>query len=203
MHKQSRNPNIIIRRFNDPKIQEYGYLSSHFPEEMMYAFRKSENIYNNHFLIGPLYFDNKLQIGITGTIKQNETADPMVTMFREMGEEVGVYPKHPDASLELDITEELQTNSRKYTKRNFYVYEVNIQDCEKVSKIEDGKYINKEKDTVDRDKVGCFLFASYEEARQFLETKNIYRYFSLDRICGVGAVSVAYAKHFLKGMGKY
>lgn len=171
---------IYIRLFNSAntgaKLSDQKIPFGYFPWEMRVALQKS-NIPRDNFIICPIYKNIKsgeisdVQPGITGHIEEGEAN--MSAFSREAGEEIGIIP---DVFLEP-----------VFKTKKFCIYSVNVHDCVKVKKNEEGKY--SEFRQLTGDKVGGFIYGDFYSILRYINSQ-IYRYNNLDTdIIGVSMIS--------------
>jgi hypothetical protein len=171
---------IYIRLFNSPnsgvKLSDKKIPFGYFPWEMRIGLQKSK-IPQHNFIICPIYKNMKsgeisdVQPGITGHVEDGETN--FAAFSREAGEEIGIIP---DLFLEP-----------VFKNKKFCIYSVNVQNCIKVKKNEQGKH--SEFTELTGDKVGGFIHGDFYSISKYINSE-IYRYNNLDTdIIGVSMIS--------------
>jgi hypothetical protein len=171
---------IYIRLFDAPelgvKLSDKKIPFGYFPWEMRVALQKS-NIPPDNFIICPVYKNirsgqvSDVQPGITGHVEEGE--NNISAFSRESGEEIGLLP-----SVFLEPV---------FKTKKFSIYSVNIHDCIKVKKNEEGKYSEFTKLT--GDKIGGFIHGDFYSVLSYIGSQ-IYRYNNLDTdIIGISMIS--------------
>lgn len=157
--------------------------SKYFPKSMVNALKiglgNKGYIRQDDYIIGPVYSSGEFQIGMTGTIEKNES--PYHAICREMGEEIGLVPKHDKTLTEIKSFK-YQKNDQKIT---FTVYDAYIKHCVPVLDHQNNAVLSQNPDSTD--KVGCFIYGAKKDILSFLDS-HIYRYKSSDDIVGLAAI---------------
>jgi len=181
-----------VRRFSDREMKkENTEVSKWFPGPMRNALIYGVNdrygfIRDSDYVIGPLYTDGDLQIGVTGGVEVAENIK--IAAAREMGEEIGLVPSHLD---------ELQTSGRGvYGNKNMQTYNIYYRHCRPVLDSQNGISMSSGRDSKTQ-KVGVIVYGSKEQIVSFLDSDAIYIYQSADDLQGVGAFKI---KNILKLM---
>ena len=178
---------IYVRKFDQngcEKSDTNKYpVSRYFPKSMLVSLKiglgKNGSIRTNDYIIGPLYKGGEFQIGMTGTVEENESFHDAAA--RELGEEIGLMPRHNFA------LEPIRTNSYdKGGKRIiFTVYDAYIKKCMPVLAHQNNADLSKGNDC--SNKVGCYVYGLKKDILEFLNSP-IYRYKSEDDIVGLVAI---------------
>lgn len=186
---------IYVREFNENKYYQSNTNvfspSKYFPFPMKEILCKSKNIKDTDYILCPLYSkkDNFLksdfQLGVTGTVEEKE--DFKDTLFRELGEELGLIPK--------TINELKRFKWRRSHKDTieFVVYEANIKNCTLILDSDEKIFTVREENHIDK-KVGCYIYGELKDILQFLDSPKINRYKNEDEICGIVAIQKRIAK---------
>lgn len=167
-----------------------------FPGPMKKAFliEYGKHIYENDWILGPLYKRNKknkqgdFQVGATGTLEKGE--EHRNAAARELGEEIGIIPKPTQKYIDpLDQFNKIVDGH--YTKKNkqkvaMKVYTLYIKDTMPVTEYQ--HLANLSQDVDDKNfKSGIFVYGSKQDILKFMNNK-IYHFQSPDQIVGVAAV---------------
>lgn len=186
-----------VRRFSDQKMKtEKILISKWFPRPLRNGLffgltNKNGFIRQSDYIIGPLYKDGDLQVGVTGGVGIREPSKKAIS--REMGEEIGLVPINMD---------DLQKSGRgKYGNKFMQTYNIYIKDCFPVVDSLHGVSVSEKKDSRNN-KVGAIVYGSKNQIISFLSSEQIYIYKSNDKIQGVGAFKVSDIIPLLKN-GKY
>ena len=73
---------------------------------------------NDNYVLGPIYTDNELQIGISGSVKYTERN--LDGLIRELGEEIGICP--------IDIKYVNFINTQQNKNKTMNIYSISIKD---------------------------------------------------------------------------
>lgn len=177
---------IYIRKFSEQKSEsvliEKERIVPYFPKEMEDGFFRliSEGILNpTDWILCPIYSDDKIQIGITGTVKYGESSEE--AMSRELGEEVGLFPTSLGDKIIL-------TKWSNYFNRNFTVFFSYIKHTIPVPKYLDNCTLVEGKDN--RNKVGCYIYGEKENLLEYLGNSRINRYKNEDDLIGISMIPI-------------
>lgn len=144
------------------------------------------------WILCPLRIDGdsyKIQIGLTGTIKPNETAKNAV--IRELGEEIGLYAKEEKAII---VHSAVQPARKQYSARKITIFSVKLQDTQFLPSILEGKVFD-QKDT--ENKIGCIIYCKASMRNAYLLRNKIFRY-KEDKTMGAGFVHISAIMEYLR-----
>jgi len=153
--------------------------SGYFPEPMKKALY-NKSVKNNHYIICPLYTNGDIQAGVTGGVGVYEKYKDGI--IRELGEEIGLVP-YNKYNIKFIV-------NQKIGHKKMSTYISNIVDLHPVEKQWHNVKLLDDEDDSRYKKVGCLVYGTKKRALKFLNTDNIYRYFSHDNIIGIVAVNV-------------
>lgn len=158
--------------------------SQYFPFPMKNALYRLQNVIKpTDYILCPIYDDYTFQIGVTGTVEENEQFQN--AMLRELGEEIGLVPN------EMRYVKAYEWRRFGKPDTQFVVYEANINECEPVCENEHGADLSENNDRTDK-KVGCFVYGSKDSILEFLNKEDIYCYHSGDHIIGIAGVCMRF-----------
>lgn len=180
---------MLVRLFNEHSYREINpfsnkiyKVSDYLPQGMKKVLQerwKSDEFYEDDYIIGPLYTQNDYQVGVTGGVKQNEMYRMAIT--RELGEEIGLVPiSFRYLRKEKDIQDR---------NRTLVVYTLKYKNCTNILDHQHKLELDKGSDDR-RKKVGCFVYGSKQEVKNFFSKEHIYTYKSNDNIKGIVAIAV-------------
>lgn len=172
---------VYVRNFKSSHVKESNtFKNIYFPEPMQKAFRKSFSqgyIKLNDYILGPVYKNGMIQLGVTGTVEHGETHSHAIA--RELGEEIGLVPQG------LESLRKIGTFNEKYVVYDLY------HSQETYPVLDHQHQANLSTGEDDRNKkVGCFVYGSKKNILKFLSTEKIYVYKSPDNIIGIVAIKV-------------
>ena len=185
---EEKKLSIYVRRFSTKKVvKEETQIFAYFPKPMRQALlissRSQGGIEMSDYILGPLYKKN-FQIGVSGKIAKREAADKGCA--RELGEELGLVPKH---LYDLQSIGKGQMG-REGKKKVIFTYTLKISRASPVLDHQEGVHITDNVDT-ENQKIGCLVFGTKEELLKYLKRPNIFLYASSDDVIGVGMIKVA------------
>lgn len=180
---------MLVRLFNEHKYKKVDpfdtkvyRVSKYLPQGMKKTLQekwKNDELFEDDYIIGPLYNNNEYQIGVTGGVKYKEMLNKAIT--RELGEEIGLVP----ISLRY-LSKEKVTHD---TNKTLVTYTLKYKNSTVILDHQHNLEINRSRD--DRQKqVGCMVYGSLEEVQEFLSKDRIYVYKSDDNIKGIVAITV-------------
>lgn len=131
------------------------------------------------YILGPVYRNNEVQIGVTGTAELNEEITS--SAGRELGEEIGLIP---NTLTDLKLIRIYKWERQNHGPVDFTVFSLNMDNCQPVQTTNKMGLHSDDR----KRKIGCLLFGRYEQVINFLQSEKIYRYHSNDDIIGIAAV---------------
>jgi hypothetical protein len=181
---------LYVREFNSDKVLETDtrtyYPSKYFPFPMKDALSRALGnkgyIRPTDFILGPIYTGKDFQVGVTGSIEIDE--EPVHAIARELGEEIGIVPKHNNHTFPIKNYSWRRQNK---VDVQFHIYEAYIKNCIPVLEHQHQAMLSKNQDRKDA-KVGCFVYGDKKSILNFLNSDKIYVYNSNDGIIGIAAL---------------
>lgn len=175
---------MYIRKFSQQscvQIEPGEYKkSTYLPMPMKKCLQYLAEAIPDTYILCPWYENGQdYQIGLTGTVKKGEGYTDAV--MREIGEEIGLIPL---------VVSKFRSYPWGGPLGNFAVYTAKISDCSKVPPEKHDTIVSEGKDQREK-KVGCFVYGSLIHVLDFLNSSEIYRYYSPDGIGGIVGVKIS------------
>ena len=176
---------LFVRKFNENAFVESSTdtyeILYYLPDPMKKAYiylRSVDKMRRDDYLICPLYSAGDFQIGITGTVEEDESLAHAI--YREMGEEIGFVPDEKG----LKVVDDYISKGKP-----FRVYDAFYQFCIPVNSALNNVKLSRSKDS--KKKVGAFFYGPRQRIfKNVLEYPKISRFKNEDDIVGFVAVQV-------------
>lgn len=152
-------------------------VSSYFPETIKLLLQK---IPSHYYILCPLYSFGDFQIGITGTSYFNES--PVITTYRELAEELGIFPKKYIPTM-------IKVNNHITT----YGSNININHT-RLNKKYSGITGKDDK----QNKIAVIIYGEEQDILDKYLTKNIIQFDSTDNIVGVMSIPMTAVYKYLE-----